>query len=188
MSLHAPSAAALVATLALVSSASAQQPPSASQAAAALVGQGVAARAVDDAACPRVVALKGAESFPRGKGGANQATLGGLARDCADLGAETLVKVAVTGDGVRATTAGPSWFNAPLTIAVLDDRGQAVATRRAKVKVQLPRGATSGPFAYVVEDLSLPPAKDYAGWSVVVGFEMSQAELQRAAKVVTAGR
>ncbi|GBD46976.1 hypothetical protein [Methylopila sp. Yamaguchi] len=188
MFLNTPSAAALAATLALASSASAQQAPSAAQAAVALVGQGVATRAADDAACPRVVTLKGAESFPRGRTGANRAQLGALARDCAALGAETLVKVAVTGDGARATTAGPSWFNAPLTIAVLDDRGRPVATRRAKVKVQLPRDATSGPFAYVVEDLSLPPAKDYAGWSVVVGFEMSQAELRRAAKVVTAGR
>lgn len=155
--------------------------------AAALVAQGVPARAASDAACPRVIALRGAESFPK-SGEAYRATLGGLARDCANLGAETLLKVGVTGAGKRSSASGPSWFNAPLAIAVVDDRGQTVASQSRKLRIEIARGKTEEPFAQVIEDLSLPPAPSYAGWTVVVGFQTSAANLAQAAKVMTAGR
>ncbi|MFD1703159.1 hypothetical protein ACFSCV_09090 [Methylopila henanensis] len=155
--------------------------------AAALVAQGVPAKPAGDASCPRVIALRGAERFPRSGGDSHRATVEGLARDCANLGAETILKVSVVGQGARSS-GGPSWFNAPLSVTVIDDRGQPVASSRAKLKVQLPRGKTEGAFTHVVEDLSLPAARDYAGWTAVVGFEVGAAEAQRAAKTFTAAR
>lgn len=168
----------------------AQTAPSPSQTgkAAALIAQGSPAKAEGDPACPRVVILRGSESFPKAKSDGFRATVEGLARDCANLGAETILRVGVVGEGTRAGAKGPSWFNVPLSVAVMDDRGNAVASSKAKIKVQLPRGKTEGPFAHVVENVSLPPAANYAGWSVVVGFEMNVADVQRAAKVMTAGR
>ncbi|GLK77069.1 hypothetical protein GCM10008171_23230 [Methylopila jiangsuensis] len=155
--------------------------------AAALAASGVTGRPAGDDACPRVVVLRGAEAFPRGASDSHRATVSGFARDCANLGAETLLKVALVGRSARAA-GGPSWFNAPLTVAVLDPQGRTVAERRIRLKVALPRGKTAGAFAHVEENLSLPPQPTYAGWTVAVGFHMTAADARRAARTLTAER
>ncbi|MFD1333427.1 hypothetical protein ACFQ4O_15615, partial [Methylopila musalis] len=133
------------------------------------------------------VVLRGAEAFPRGASDSHRATVSGAARDCANLGAETLLKVALTGRSARAAS-GPSWFNAPLTVAVIDPQGRTVSERRARLKVTLPKGQATGAFAHVEENLSLPPQPSYAGWTVAIGFDMTTADARRAAKVLTAER
>lgn len=155
--------------------------------AAVLAASGVTGRPAGDDACPRVTVLRGAEAFPRGTSDSHRATVSGVVRDCANLGAETLLKVALTGRSARAS-GGPSWFNAPLTVAVIDPQGRTVAERQIRMKVALPRGKATGGFAHVEENLSLPPQPSYAGWTVAVGFDMTAAAASRAAKTLTAER
>ncbi len=157
--------------------------PGAEQA-TALVSDGVQPKAESDPTCPKIVVEPDGGVFPR-RDYAYKATVEGIARDCADLGAETILKVAVVGEGERDSKDGPSWFNAPLRLAVKDADGKPVETRKMKVRVQLPTGVQKVSFNHLEENVSLPPVEGgYANWTVVVGFDPSGGGAERPAKVV----
>lgn len=143
--------------------------PAASQA-VALVSAGVAAKAADDPALPKVELAPDGET--RSADGA-QATLDGLARDCANLGAEMICKVALVGEGARRKSAAASGIDAPMTIQVRDGDGREIETRRINLKVEMPEGVQKVSFRHVEENVSLPPASasGYGGWTIVVGLE-----------------
>ena len=171
---------ALVATLAASGGAGAQEaaaPAAAGQdaekeQAVALVSGGVQAKADADPSCPQISLEPKAGTFPP-RDDSFKATLQGLARDCANLGAETILKVAVIGEGERDSKKGPSWFNAPLKVSVKDAEGRPVETRKIKLKVTLPNGLQKVSFNHVESDVSLPPPPPggYRDWMVVVGFD-----------------
>ncbi|GLK67757.1 hypothetical protein [Hansschlegelia plantiphila] len=157
--------------------------PGAEQA-TALVSDGVQPKAESDPTCPKIVVEPDGGVFPR-RDDAYKATVEGIARDCADLGAETILKVAVVGEGERDSKDGPSWFNAPLRLAVKDAEGKPVETRKMKVRVQLPTGVQKVSFNHLEENVSLPPVEGgYANWTVVVGFDPSGGGAERPAKAV----
>jgi hypothetical protein len=140
--------------------------------AVALVSGGVAAKPMDDPSCPKLtVAPKGAARVAEGA----QATLDGLARDCANLGAETICKIALVGESERDKAKGSAEIEAPMTIQVRDAEGRDVETRRVNLKVEMPEGVEKVAFRHVEEGVSLPPptAEGYADWTIVVGFEPS---------------
>ncbi|RXF73277.1 hypothetical protein [Hansschlegelia zhihuaiae] len=140
------------------------------QQAVALVSGGVAAKAAGDPTCPKVTVAPAGDT--RRSDGA-QATLDGLARDCANLGAETICKIALVGEGARGRKKGPAAIDAPMTIQVKDAEGREVETRRVNLKVEMPEGVQKVAFRHVEEGVSLPPptAAGYADWTIVVGFE-----------------
>lgn len=143
------------------------------QQAVALVSGGVAAKAAQDPSCPSVVIAE--DGAARSADGA-KAKLDGLARDCANLGAETIVKVALVGEGERnkkEKTAAA--FDAPMTIQVKDAHGRDVETRRINLKVEMAEGVQRVAFRHVEENVSLPPpsAEGYANWTIVVGLDPS---------------
>ncbi|MFL1876320.1 hypothetical protein ACIKT0_14225 [Hansschlegelia beijingensis] len=170
---------ALVAGLAASGGAVAQEaadaassPEAEKQQAVALVSDGVQAKADADPSCPQISVAPQAGTFPP-RDDAFKATLQGLARDCANLGAETILKVAVIGEGERDSKNGPSWFNAPLKVSVKDAEGRPVETRKIRLKVKLPTGIQKVSFNHVESDVSLPPPPPggYRDWMVVVGFD-----------------
>jgi hypothetical protein len=140
--------------------------------AVALVSAGVAPKAARDPSCPTAVVDSQAEQFPRNDD-AFAARLEGLARDCANLGAETIVKIAVIGEGERdLTKKAPGQFDAPLQLTVKDAQGSSVETRRIALQVDMPDGLQKVAFRHLEENVSLPPVDGgYAGWTIVVGFE-----------------
>jgi hypothetical protein len=140
--------------------------------AVALVSAGVAPKAARDPSCPTAVVDSQAEQFPRSDD-AFAARVEGLARDCANLGAETIVKIAVIGEGERdLKKKAPGQFDAPLQLTVKDAQGGSVETRRIALKVDMPDGIQKVAFRHLEENVSLPPAEGgYAGWTIVVGFE-----------------
>jgi hypothetical protein len=152
------------------------------QQAVALVSGGVAAKPEGDPTCPKVTVAPAGDT--RRADGA-QATLDGLARDCANLGAETICKIALVGEGARGRKKGPAAIDAPMTIQVKDAEGREVETRRVNLKVEMPEGAQKVAFRHVEEGVSLPPptAAGYGDWTIVVGFEPpSPAEIAAAEK------
>lgn len=138
--------------------------------AVALVSAGVAAKAADDPSLPKVELAPDGET--RRADGA-EATLDGLARDCANLGAEMICKVALMGEGARKKGGQAAAIDAPMTIQVKDGEGREIATRRINLKVEMPEGVQKVSFRHVEEDVSLPPptAAGYGGWTIVVGLE-----------------
>lgn len=149
------------------------------QQALALVSDGVAAKPAGDASCPTVALAPSGDS--RRLDGA-KATLDGLARDCANLGAETIVKVALVGESERRKKNGPAAIEAPMTIQIKDGEGREIETRRINLKVEMPEGVQKVSFRHVEENVSLPPAAadGYANWVIIVGLDPS-AEPQVAA-------
>lgn len=141
------------------------------QEAVALVSDGVAAKAQNDKSCPRISIAPEADT--RREGGA-RATLDGLARDCANLGAETIVKVALVGESERKK-GGPAAVDAPLTIQIKDGDGREIETRRINLRVEMPEGVQKVSFRHVEENVSLPPptADGYANWIIVVALDPS---------------
>lgn len=146
--------------------------PESAQAAVALVSDGVVPKGESDPACPKVVFAPNGGVFPS-KDDDHAATVEALARDCANLGAETILKVAVVGEGTRDSAKGASSFNAPLRVAVKDGEGHEVETRRIRLKVQMPEGVQKVSFNHLEENVSLPPAPEggYRDWTVTVGFD-----------------
>jgi hypothetical protein len=151
--------------------------PEVAQAAVALVSDGVAARAEADPACPKVVVAPDGGVFPK-RDDNYKATVEALARDCANLGAETILKVAVVGEGARDTKDGPSWFAAPLRVSVKDAEGHSIETRKIRVRVEMPTGVQKVSFNHLEENVSLPPAPEggYRDWTVTVGFDPAASE------------
>jgi hypothetical protein len=146
--------------------------PEVAQAAVALVSDGVAPRAETDPACPKVVVAPDGDVFPK-RDDDYKATVEALARDCANLGAETILKVAVVGEGARDNKDGPSWFAAPLRVSIKDAEGHAIETRKIRVRVEMPTGVQKVSFNHLEENVSLPPAPEggYRDWTVTVGFD-----------------
>lgn len=145
-----------------------------------LVSDGVPAKAPADPSCPKVALAPDGDAFPKA-GDDFKATLQALARDCANLGAETILKVSLVGEGERSSQDGPSWFNAPIRLVVKDAEGRPIETRRIPLKITLPSGALKASFDYTEQDVSLPAADGgYAGWSVTVGFDPAQARAEAA--------
>lgn len=146
------------------------------QQAVALVSGGVAAKASGDPSCPSVALAP--DGAARRADGA-KTTLDGLARDCANLGAETIVKVALVGEGARKRAKDSTAFDAPMTIQVRDAEGRDVATRRINVKVEMPEGVQKVSFRHVEENVSLPPpsADGYAKWTIIVGLDPTQQDI-----------
>ena len=131
--------------------------------AAALATGGVAARA---GMCPKTALRKGGESL---SAGTVRLTLRSVARDCANLGAETILKIGLVGDyGVDGVA--PAAVSAPLTITVLDPKGRTIATRAATIRIGIAKDRARSAFSYLEDNVSLPPDKRYDGWKVVVGF------------------
>ncbi|MET0313493.1 MAG: hypothetical protein ABW275_03800, partial [Hansschlegelia sp.] len=151
--------------------------PEVAQAAVALVSDGVAPRAETDPACPKVVVAPDGDVFPK-RDDQYKATVEALARDCANLGAETILKVAVVGEGARDTKDGPSWFAAPLRVSVKDAEGHSIETRKIRVRVEMPTGVQKVSFNHLEENVSLPPAPEggYRDWTVTVGFDPAASE------------
>lgn len=149
--------------------------------AVALVSAGVAAKPAGDPTCPKVAVAP--DGGARRADGA-KATLDGLARDCANLGAETICKIALVGESARAKAKGSAAMDAPMTIQIKDAEGRDVETRRVNLKVEMPEGVQKVAFRHVEEGVSLPPptADGYANWTIVVGFDPStEAEMAAAA-------
>lgn len=142
------------------------------QQALALVSDGVAPKPAGDASCPTVTLAPDGDS--RRLEGA-KATLDGLARDCANLGAETIVKVALVGESERRRRDGPAAIEAPMTIQIKDGAGREIETRRINLKVEMPEGVQRVSFRHVEENVSLPPASadGYANWVIIVGLDPS---------------
>lgn len=138
--------------------------------AVALVSGGVAAKPADDPSLPKVELAPDGESR---KADGSEATLGGLARDCANLGAETICKIALVGEGARRKAGAAAEIDAPMTIHVKDGEGREIETRRISLKVAMPEGVQRVSFRHVEENVSLPPATaaGYGGWTIVVGLE-----------------
>lgn len=138
--------------------------------AVALVSAGVAAKPADDPSLPKVELAPDGET--RRADGA-EATLDGLARDCANLGAEMICKVALVGEGARRKGGQAAAIDAPMTIQVKDGDGREIETRRINLKVEMPEGVQKVSFRHVEENVSLPPptAAGYGGWTIVVGLE-----------------
>ena len=124
------------------------------QAAVELVSNGVAAKSADDPNCPTVAIAPDGDS--RRLDGA-KATLDALARDCAVLGAETIVKVGLVGEGERGKKGDAAGFDAPMTIQIKDGDGREVETRRINLRVEMPEGVQRVSFRHVEENVSLPP-------------------------------
>ncbi|MFC3691017.1 hypothetical protein ACFOWB_02185, partial [Chenggangzhangella methanolivorans] len=148
--------------------------------AVALVSGGVAAKPADDPSLPKVEMAPAGES--RRSDGA-EATLDGLARDCANLGAETICKIALVGEGARRKAGAAAAIDAPMTIEVKDGDGRSIETRRISLKVEMPEGVQKVSFRHVEENVSLPPASaaGYGGWTIVVGLEPGDASVADAA-------
>lgn len=140
------------------------------QQAVALVSGGVAAKASGDPSCPSVSLAPDGDT--RRADGA-KATVEGLARDCANLGAETILKIALVGEGERKRAKASAAFDAPVTIQVRDAEGRDVETRRINLKVEMPEGVQKVSFRHVEENVSLPPpsADGYGKWTIIVGFD-----------------
>ncbi len=141
-----------------------------SQQAVELVSAGVAAKPANDPNCPTVTLAPDGDS--RKSDGA-KATLDALARDCANLGAETIVKVGVVGESVRKKSKDTAQVDAPMTIQIKDASGNEIETRRINLKVEMPEGVQKVSFQHVEENVSLPPpsAEGYAKWTIVVGLD-----------------
>ena len=148
--------------------------------AVALVSGGVAAKPADDPSLPKVELAPDGESR---KAGGGEATLGGLARDCANLGAETICKIALVGEGARRKAGAAAEIDAPMTIHVKDGDGREIETRRISLKVAMPEGVQRVSFRHVEENVSLPPATaaGYGGWTIVVGLEPGDSAVADAA-------
>lgn len=148
--------------------------------AVALVSGGVAAKAAADPTCPKVTLAPDADS--RIAGGA-KARLDGLARDCANLGAETICKIALVGEGARKKGDGAAAIDAPVTIQIKDAEGRDIETRRVNLKVEMPEGVQTVAFNHVEEGVSLPPAASggYGGWTIIVGLDQAGADPEQAA-------
>jgi hypothetical protein len=156
--------------------------------AAALATDGVAAKPANDPSCPTIAIASGADTFPR-RDDDYQATLQALARDCANLGAETILKVGLVGEGSRDSAKGPSWFNAPLKLSVKNADGKVVETRKIRLRVTLPSGEQKTAFSHLEENVSLPPTdRGYGGWSVAVGFDETAAAAAPAKRVKRSAR
>jgi hypothetical protein len=148
--------------------------------AVALVSGGVAAKPADDPSLPKVEVAPDGESR---KADGAEATLGGLARDCANLGAETICKIALVGEGARRRAGAAAEIDAPMTIHVKDGDGREIETRRISLKVAMPEGVQRVSFRHVEENVSLPPATaaGYGGWTIVVGLEPGDSAVADAA-------
>ncbi|WP_026363242.1 hypothetical protein [Methylopila sp. M107] len=135
-----------------------------------LVSAGVAARPVGDPNCPNVTLAPDGDS--RRSDGA-RATLDALARDCANLGAETIVKVGLVGESTRKKKGDADQVDAPITIQIKDGEGHEVEVRKVNLKVEMPEGVQKVSFQHVEENVSLPPpsADGYAKWTIVVGLD-----------------
>ncbi|MDR4307871.1 hypothetical protein IHQ68_14700 [Chelatococcus sambhunathii] len=143
------------------------------QQAVELVSAGVAAKPADDPNCPTVTLAPAGDSR---KADGAQATLDALARDCANLGAETIVKVGVVGESVRKKAKDTAQVDAPMTIQIKDASGHEIETRRINLKVEMPEGVQKVSFQHVEENVSLPPpsAEGYANWTIVVGLDPAE--------------
>ncbi|PZQ16148.1 MAG: hypothetical protein DI565_10170 [Ancylobacter novellus] len=146
------------------------------QQAVALVSGGVAARPADDPSLPKVEVAPDGDSR---KAGGAEATLDALARDCADLGAETICKIALVGEGARKRADRAAAIEAPMTIHVKDAEGREIETRRINLTVDMPEGVQKVSFRHVEENVSLPPptVSGYGGWTIVVGLEPGDANV-----------
>lgn len=159
---------------AIEASSSAAAPADAdAQQAVELVSAGVAAKPADDPNCPAVTLAPAGDSR---KADGAQATLDALARDCANLGAETIVKVGVVGESVRKKAKDTAQVDAPMTIQIKDSAGHEIETRRINLKVEMPEGVQKVSFQHVEENVSLPPpsADGYAKWTIVVGLDPAE--------------
>lgn len=143
--------------------------------AAKLASGGVTARVGRN--CPEVVVRKDADAYAAAPA---QLSLLSAARDCANLGAETILRVALVGRATANASAADK-VTAPIAVTVVDPSGKAVATRSATIQAPLKASEKISHFSYLVDEVSLPPAKRYAGWKVLIGFGEPGAAPQAAA-------
>ncbi|GBD50838.1 hypothetical protein [Methylopila sp. Yamaguchi] len=116
--------------------------------------------------CPEVIVRKEADAYAAEPA---QLSLLSAARDCANLGAETILRVALVGRA-KVNGSAADAVTAPIAVTVVDPSGKTAAVRAARIQAPLKPSEKVSHFSYLVDEVSLPPAKRYAGWKVLIGF------------------
>jgi hypothetical protein len=144
-----------------------------------------------DVNCPAAEVRRGAATLSVGPTGERtamtmkyQASFIRLARECALVDGNMVVKVGVEGRVVLGPAGSPGPVSVPLRFAVVQETAsggtRAITTKFVKVPVDV--GATGNtPFTYVEETLSFPvptPATALDDYIVYVGFDPVSAEAQ----------
>jgi hypothetical protein len=166
-------------------SASADSAAGAFSAKLAQAAQGVPA----DVNCPAAEVRRGAATLTVGPTGERtamtlkyQASFVRLARECALVEGNIVMKVGVEGRVVLGPAGSPGPVNVPLRFAVVQETAsggmRAIATKFVNVPVEV--GATgNSPFVHVEEALSFPmptPATTLDDYIVYIGFDPVSAE------------
>jgi hypothetical protein len=133
--------------------------------------------------CPAVDIRTGAGTFTAGgkppESSATdvryQLTFTQLARQCAAIGANLVVKVGVQGRIIVGPAGGPGQVDIPLRYAVVREGAEprTIVTKFKRLPADIPAGEANMVFSDVEENLSFPmPSRaELAGYRVYVGFD-----------------
>jgi hypothetical protein len=151
-------------------------------------GLQTAAGAEPDVNCPPAEIRRGASTLTIGPPGAltlkYQGTFARIARECAVVDGNVVMKIGVEGRLIVGPAGGPGQVDVPLRFAVVMETpsgARAVATKFVIVPVQVGARVGNMPFTHVEEAITFPvptPAANLDDYVVYVGFDPVTAEAQ----------
>ncbi len=131
-------------------------------------------------ACPPTTVLPGTSSIqvyaPGGEGDPfslrHQVSVGEIARECINLGAEVAIRVGVQGRILAGPKGGGGSVDVPVRVVLVDAKDNPVYSNLTRVRVALPAGQASQTFTHVEEGLTVPlPPRGLRGYRILVGFD-----------------
>lgn len=134
--------------------------------------------------CPLLEIRRGASTFTIGPGGENatmslkyQGEFVRVARECAVVGGNMVMKVGVQGRVIVGPAGGPGQVDVPLRIAVVDEpagSSKLIVTKLIRIPVTIGAGQGNASFTHIEEGLSFPlptPTAALDNYIVYVGFD-----------------
>lgn len=140
--------------------------------------------------CPAVDIRRGASTLQMTAPGSDgamavryQATFGRVARQCADVDGNLVIRVGVQGRLILGPAGASGETTMPLRYALVKE-GMEPETLWSKlylVPVTIPPGDTNIPFTHVIEDMvvPMPPGGAFGNYVIYVGFDPKAAEDNR---------
>lgn len=139
--------------------------------------------------CPSLEIREGASTLVIGPGGQNatmslkyQGSFARLARECAVVGADMVMKIGVEGRIIIGPAGGPGQVDVPLRIAVVQETpGGARPVTTKFVRIPVAVTAQGAFFTHIEEGLSFPlptPTTALDDYTAYVGFDPLSAEAQ----------
>ncbi len=144
-----------------------------------------------DVECPRAEVRQGASTLAIAPPGGNptlslqyQGTFVRIARECAVVGGEMVMKIGVQGRVIVGPAGGPGQVDVPLRIAVVEETASSmrpIVTKLIRLPVTIASGQDGAVFSHVEQGVSFPlpdPITALDDYIAYVGFDPLAAQAQ----------